>query len=1316
LANLSIAADAALRAGSSAAAQLLAERAALIRDLHDGIVRGDKPVRTAMPVPAAAEPGPEPAPAPAVPSATWPYAPPTSRPDPYPQFAHPSAGGPVAPYPAGQYAAGRYAGGPYAPAAPKPPSQWTPTTALALIGALLLAAAALGYAFFIPDLSLAARVVALAFGTVVAAAGALFLRGRKLTATGEAMAAVTAALALLTWATAVGEVELDQSRAAWSGVTLAALGALMYVAGRSRLRAWRVAGLLMTPFAALYLPGLFGSASEWWAGQWAFAWIGLTLLAALGRKIESARVERVLLELLGGLGLVVAIGLGFYLGTDNGWVVWLAVAVAAAALGQEHRVAWLTVAGAALVGAGTTFVAGLAHWPSVEVWPTGLFGGLAVWTLVAALSWFPWPRPSRLGVPQGRFSGLGGSLGSVAGGAIAAMLALSVPALIARVLEVVFSPTGRQAAYDWSGWPEVVTAAEALSWAVPALAVALTAVARSVPWLRRVGDWTVVPLGTAFLMSGVTIPSVPVGVEFAVLVTWSLGLSGVAAGAVMAPGRRPRLSRAIRLTARVCALAVLEPAFVVATQEPNLMALAAVAIPAAILAVGLSLRPTSWPFLTGVACLPFIALGGMAIDTFLDGVSPLHLLTVFFCLLAAVLALVRRPAAPSWAVLAAVAVGFFGATSVSLLFDRTWTGFAASASQAILALVVALAARRPLPLAVKLAAAALAVVSTASTLVVLLALVTPGSGSVWLFPLVAVVAAVAALGGLWIGRSPEGSSADGRGATAQGDPVAPDGSAARDGSAPHGGRAADGGSATHGDRVAPDGSAARGGPVADGRPLAHRGPVAGTLMATAAALGFVTVVMAVVWPISGATTVLATAAILTAASACVALAPSGTEQAWWYTGGMACVVLWSALVWGGIGLVEAYTLPPALAAAAIGGSMMRRRPALAALTIPGAWLAVAPSLILLLAGTEPVLRGMELLALGVMALTLATAFDHLRRVIAPVALGSAAGVTALALQIGQLPPFGDGFEAFVPLRPYPSALFALAALTGLAAAAGVVAVSRLVWRGRAAGRAWLLVALALAALTPICSMRFTWPVVAGMWVAMAAYLALAIWAARSHGGPAADGAVDQPPSVLDDRGRNAVPGQGLVAGLGRRGDVLPPFWAIWLIAVAAGIAGWSTRQLRVEVFAIPLGLGLFAAGLIAKRWLGSAAWAVTPGVAATLGPSTLAVGTDPLTWRAIMVLALALGFMILGALRRWRPPTFVGAASIVVALAEVFIRNGDIDAVPWLLALLAAGGCLLALAMYFELRSRRAAAAETARADPAASPISRHSSPPNLRP
>jgi hypothetical protein len=173
--------------------------------------------------------------------------------------------------------------------------------------------------------------------------------------------------------------------------------------------------------------------------------------------------------------------------------------------------------------------------------------------------------------------------------------------------------------------------------------------------------------------------------------------------------------------------------------------------------------------------------------------------------------------------------------------------------------------------------------------------------------------------------------------------------------------------------------------------------------------------------------------------------------------------------------------------------------------------------------------------------------------------------------------------------------------------------------------------------------------------------------------------------------------------------VLPDGWLLWLTALAWAIGGWSLRELRVEVFALPLGLGLTALGLIALRatdpdaatpgspvptgrvwpvgWPGSVV-TLTPGVLATLGPSMLAIWTDPLTWRAITVVALALGFMLLGARQMLRAPLVVGAGALPVAVISVFAGQlgRAVSAGPWLLTLLAAGGLLLVLGIYSERR------------------------------
>jgi hypothetical protein len=84
----------------------------------------------------------------------------------------------------------------------------------------------------------------------------------------------------------------------------------------------------------------------------------------------------------------------------------------------------------------------------------------------------------------------------------------------------------------------------------------------------------------------------------------------------------------------------------------------------------------------------------------------------------------------------------------------------------------------------------------------------------------------------------------------------------------------------------------------------------------------------------------------------------------------------------------------------------------------------------------------------------------------------------------------------------------------------------------------------------------------------------------------------------------------------------------------------------------------------------------------------LAIWTDPMTWRAILVVVLALGFMLLGARQLLRAPRVVGAAALPVAGVSVFAAQigRPISAGPWLLTLLAAGGLLLVLGIFAERR------------------------------
>jgi hypothetical protein len=660
-------------------------------------------------------------------------------------------------------------------------------------------------------------------------------------------------------------------------------------------------------------------------------------------------------------------------------------------------------------------------------------------------------------------------------------------------------------------------------------------------------------------------------------------------------------------------------------QRP-LIALAAVIAPAVILAAGRSMRPGAWPVLAGLAYIYFLVHAAICAGWFFDAVDQAAAVAIMAGLAGLILTLSPRPRLATWGVVTGLSGLALMVPAFQLLLERTWLGAGAGLALTAVATAVALTRARPLPVTARAAGAGLAVLGAILTLVPALALLTPGSASLWLFPLISVITSVAAVSGAGLRR---------RGLA----------------------------------------------------PAARRlsfAVVGATLMATGAALGVVALSICLSWPVTGAETVLAASAILTAGAAAVASMRGGTWLAWWYMGAMACVTLWSALTWGDIGVVEAYTLPPAAAAALVGGILSARRRGYLGLSGAGWGLAIGTPLVLLTGQDAQLARALELVALGLVALVIGFAFDHLRASMAAATALASAGPLLAGLMIGQLPSgFGAAawpyFRELAPLEPYPSLLFALAAGFGLVAAGGLALAG---WQARPLLRSpawatwWSMPALAAAALAPICSMRFTWFVVGGMLFALVCYLALAVLAARFE-----------------------VSGRVL----------LPPAWAIWLVALPVGIAGWSTRELRVECFALPLGLALFAAGLIVGGRVaryGPAGRAVAPGVAATLGPSTLAVGTDPMTWRAIMVLLLGLAFMLLAVRERWKPPVFVCVSSMILSLALVLLRHGSITILPWLLALLGVGCALLALALVFERRSRAEApaAAATTFKDPTGHP------------
>ena len=656
---------------------------------------------------------------------------------------------------------------------------------------------------------------------------------------------------------------------------------------------------------------------------------------------------------------------------------------------------------------------------------------------------------------------------------------------------------------------------------------------------------------------------------------------------------------------------------------------------------------------------------------------------VALLVVAAALTVLPRVADDTWLGVLVVALVPAVLAIAGVAADRTWWGAGAAAALLLVEVLLLDTRARPVPAWARVTAAALVLPTVSVVVICAGAVLLPGSGSPVLLPVVAVLASAAAVA-----------------APAIGDRLR---------------------------RRAP-------GTPGDHARVAVELAAAGT--------GAVALLLGIARTPTGADTVLVLSALLGAGATAVALRPD-RRLAWWPAAVLWCGVVWSALVWWGVGLVEAYTAPPALAAVVVGTLLARRGDRWRPLVAAGVALLVAPTLLLAVAGRDVGVRSAVLLGVAALAVAAgllgrrgrAAASPAWAALTGPLLVGGAAAALAGAVRSAHLAagtPVGGGVAN--------ARLFGAALLWSLAGAVLLGALGRLLAAGRAgvpaagspragagasagagawagadprraardaALRRWAL-APALVAFTvgALVAVRPSWALTWTGWVVELALLALAVAAVRSE--------------ASRERGPLAT-------------DV-PPGWVLWLAALAWAIGAWSPRELRVEVFALPLGLALTAMGWVALRAalaasdaaargpagapaagagpadpVGSAAagprpaWPVgratsvatlAPGILATLGPSMLAIWTDPMTWRAILVVVLALGFMLEGAREMLRAPLVLGAGALPVAVVSVFAAQlgRTISAGPWLLTLLAAGGLLLVLGVFAE--RRRTAVAE----------------------
>ncbi len=418
---------------------------------------------------------------------------------------------------------------------------------------------------------------------------------------------------------------------------------------------------------------------------------------------------------------------------------------------------------------------------------------------------------------------------------------------------------------------------------------------------------------------------------------------------------------------------------------------------------------------------------------------------------------------------------------------------------------------------------------------------------------------------------------------------------------------------------------------------------------------------------------------------------------WWLAGIAFTGALWC--VWGLLGVagIEAYVLPPAVAAAAIGAARTALGRPDRALFAGGLAAAVGSSLVAqALAGTviDRVMGGMlgadaaapiragELIVVA-WALVLATTLVQRSGRVAVRRLRLLVGPTLLLAILACAAAPVQGVRWRLDLDPTPGAdtpvlvtALTLGILAGGAAALAGRGIRLL--RGASTPRLarWALApAILLVAASVWPAMESTWFAIWTMWTLMLALLTVVV----------------------------------VTAFLALRGKtMLPPVPFSFGVAFITAVVAWSSRELRVEWFSLPLGLFLLAAGALALRastpgraatlaswpvgWQGS--WGLLgPGLVVLLSASVAATYTDPRTWRAILVMVIALIAVLIGALARLAAPFLIGVIVLPVenVLAFLVQIGRGVAAMPWWITLSVVGAVLLIIAVGYERRAESGA-------------------------
>ena len=477
----------------------------------------------------------------------------------------------------------------------------------------------------------------------------------------------------------------------------------------------------------------------------------------------------------------------------------------------------------------------------------------------------------------------------------------------------------------------------------------------------------------------------------------------------------------------------------------------------------------------------------------------------------------------------------------------------------------------------------------------------------------------------------------------------------------------------------------------------HAAAVRWSLELSALATGAIAVILAFVRPAAGPDTALLIFVLIGIGA--ISTAIWARRRYAWIVAGVAWTgALWTALSIAGVqvAVIEPYALPPALVAALVGAILVARgRTAAVGLYVAGLASAVVPSLVVLAlvgSGADAVVpwRAIGLLG-GSFVLFIAASLirgragrpaNRFAPLLLPTLLLAIATAAAGVIQGVRYARGADAVPGFVDTeRPMPWVLLFAAAAVLLAAGAGRVATAGRVPPEDAlelpvSERWWYAPAAAYLVIGPMFAIRPHPFEIWTLWALMTLLLAVLV----------------------------------ATTALSRsRAVSLPPTWYLFALAWVTGVVGWSQREiLRVEGWSLVMGAALLVAGIVAipqldrpiaptltnwpigrrKSW-----WLLGPGLVVIFLPSIIATFTDPATWRAILVVALALVSVLVGAIIKLKAPFVIGLVvlgveNVVVLLVQF---NSGIESVPWWITLATAGAVLFAIAIRFERRTGREA-------------------------